>query len=161
MPTILLADDHSFCCELFSLVVQQGGYTVLTARNGYDALKLMRSQVVNLVLLDVHMPQLDGISTLRVMRADARLGKIPVILLTAEEDRDYVRQSAQLGVQGYVLKSQFALKDLMARIDKLLAASPQRVSVGKGATALSFEERLAAARHGAGQLPTSVQVVSE
>ena len=73
---------------------------------------------MDLILLDVKMPVMDGLSFLRILRGDSATADTPVIMLSGAEDREDILQAAKLGIRGYVLKSNFSLKDLLTRVTK-------------------------------------------
>jgi CheY-like chemotaxis protein len=135
--TVLVVDDMPIIRDPIAATLGAAGYHALRACNGAEALETLRSQHVDLILLDVDMPVMGGVPCLRTIRGDSSIAGIPVIMLSGAEDRDDVLQAAKLGIRGYVLKSQFSLKDLMARVtqcfDGLTAvstpiASPPRPS---------------------------------
>ena len=123
MPTIVIADDHAFCRELLAAALESAGFQVLAAPNGQDVLDLLRSHKTDLVVLDVQMPILDGIATVRAIRAHPDFKPIPVFLLTGRDDRESIRAAAHIGVQGYILKSQFNLPEFLERIAKYVPAT--------------------------------------
>jgi CheY-like chemotaxis protein/HD-like signal output (HDOD) protein len=121
MSTILVVDDMAIFRDPIALSLQAAGYQVLKAADGKEALASLRAQRPDLVLLDVAMPGLDGMSVLAEMRNDPALASIPVIMLTALSDKAQVLQAASHGVRDYLLKSQFSLQDLLQRVKKHLA----------------------------------------
>ncbi len=126
MPTILIVDDMAVIREPISAMLKAGGHRVLTAPHGAEALDILRSAKVQLVLLDVSMPVMDGIETLRRIREQHPASRLPVIFLTALADKDHVLQARDLGAQGYLLKSNFSLKELEARIRNCLSGRPEK-----------------------------------
>ncbi|PZR04267.1 MAG: hypothetical protein DI536_34555 [Archangium gephyra] len=86
MPTrrVLVVDDTDDNRKLMARFLEHDGYEVLTASNGADALGILRETAISLVLLDVHMPDMDGIEVCRRIRRDPRCRKIPVVLITAD-----------------------------------------------------------------------------
>ena len=91
-PRILVVDDDPTNLEVLRVRLSAQGYEVVTAVDGEDALRRARELKPDLVLLDVIMPKLDGISVLKELKGDITLGYIPVILVTAKADtRDIVR----------------------------------------------------------------------
>ncbi len=120
MSTIMVVDDMAIFREPIAAVLRQKGYVTMCAGNGNEALDLLCEQRPDLILLDVAMPVLDGIGFLRVMRKNALTRHIPVILLTAVAEKDYVLRAKELGVQGYLLKSRFSLEELLARVQEAL-----------------------------------------
>ncbi len=93
MKTILVAEDRDASRELLTIVLRAAGYRVVAAADGEDALTQMNEHEVDLVILDIHMPRLDGFGVLRQLRAHPAYSRIPVIALTASAmagDRDSV-----------------------------------------------------------------------
>lgn len=81
--TVLLADDEADTRQLVARFLKHAGYAVIEARDGAEALERARRQAPGLVLLDIKMPQLDGVQVLRALRADAATRELPVIMMTA------------------------------------------------------------------------------
>jgi HD-like signal output (HDOD) protein/CheY-like chemotaxis protein len=136
MATIMVVEDVAIFREPIAATLQLAGYTPVCATNGQEALAKLKTEAADLILLDLAMPQMDGITFLRYLRADRKLAKTPVILLTAVTDRDRIVEAGKLGVQECMLKSRFSTKELIARIEKQLrtgsteAAAPQAAGVG-------------------------------
>ena len=99
---LLLVDDELAVLDILSEYFVAQGYDVETATSGEDALKRVRDQPPDLVMLDVRMPGIDGVEVLSRLRATDP--EIPVIMVTANEDVDLARQMLQLGAFDYVGK---------------------------------------------------------
>ncbi len=121
MATILIVDDMPIIREPIADALRAKGYETICAANGREALGLVKSHSPDLILLDVSMPVMDGLEYLRAVQADSTIPRPPVILLTAVSEKDHVVEAARLGVQDYLLKSQFSLDDLHHRIERCLA----------------------------------------
>lgn len=91
---------------------------VFDAEDGVRALEVLDYRPIDLVLLDAEMPRMDGIETLRAIRASAKFGKLPVIMVTGRANAEFVRDTKELGVSGYLLKPVTAAA-LGARIDAI------------------------------------------
>jgi two-component system cell cycle response regulator DivK len=116
--TILVVDDMSDNIILISLSLQDMGYRVVTATNGADALNVAKLARPDLILMDIAMPQQDGLAATRRIREEAELQTVPVIALTAF-DTDGFRQAAfDAGFDGYLTKPiDFdRLRSLMAKL---------------------------------------------
>ena len=101
---ILIADDHSlFRDGLRSLLVAQGHDVIGEARNGREAVELARTLKPDLVLMDVHMPELDGIAATRLISAE--MPEMKVVILTASEEEAKLFEAIKSGAQGYLLKN--------------------------------------------------------
>lgn len=120
MHTILVVDDVAICREPIAEALRHHGYNVVCAADGHAALSLIRRAPPDLVLLDVSMPDIDGIGVLRAMRRNPASRDIPVILVTDVNEKDRVLRARELGAQGYMLKSSFALGKMLAQIGQIL-----------------------------------------
>jgi HD-like signal output (HDOD) protein/DNA-binding response OmpR family regulator len=120
MKTILIVDDSAICREPIAAALRLKGYKTICAADGLDALAALEKAKEKpvLALLDISMPRMDGITLLAAMRKHPDYKSIPVILLTAVQDRDTVIRARDLGVRDYLLKSHFSLDDMMARVKK-------------------------------------------
>ena len=101
---ILIADDHSlFRDGLRSLLLAQGHDVIGEAKNGEEAVRLTRELKPDLVLMDLQMPELDGIAATRVLTAE--LPEVKVVILTASEEESKLFDAIKAGAQGYLLKN--------------------------------------------------------
>jgi len=110
-PRVLLVDDNESNLEIFSTYLRLKGCAIFTARSGLDALALVREQRPDLILMDVQMPEMDGLETTRRLRADPALRRTPIIALTAlamPGDREHCLEA---GMDDYLSKP-LGLKEL-------------------------------------------------
>jgi len=103
-PLILVVDDVPDNVEILQLRLESQDYEVITAGDGEAALAIVREQLPDLVLLDIQMPKLDGIETVKQLKADAALPFIPVILVTARSDAKDVVAGLEAGGDDYLTK---------------------------------------------------------
>lgn len=101
---LLIVDDQQTNRNLLSRMLAGKGYTVESAVDGREALKLIQSQNFDLVLLDIMMPQLNGYQVLEHLKADPLLRHIPVVVISALDDLDSVVRCIELGADDYLLK---------------------------------------------------------
>jgi DNA-binding response OmpR family regulator len=101
---ILVVDDDPHAVEILTRMLAREGYACVSAAGGAAALELLRQQPVDVILLDVMMPEMDGLQVCARLRADEMLREIPVILLTAKDDMDTRSQGMALGVSEYLTK---------------------------------------------------------
>lgn len=123
MATILVVDDMAIFRDPMAAMLKLAGHSTLVAVNGQEALAIIESTHVDLVLLDLAMPVMDGITFLDRLRAHPQRARTPVILLTAITDRGRIVEAVKRGVRECLLKSQFSSKELLNRVQKLLEAS--------------------------------------
>ncbi len=102
---ILAVDDSSTYLNALSNVLRDEGYEVVAARSGSDALEMLAAQPVDCVLLDLVMPGMDGIETCRRIKASPILRDIPLIMLTAREDRAAMIEGLSTGADDFIAKS--------------------------------------------------------
>lgn len=129
---ILVVDDEESLSDLVSSALRFAGYGVSTEANGFDALRAIRGQVPDLIVLDVNMPELDGFEVCRRIRRDGV--QCPVIFLTARDDIDDLRSGFRQGGDDYLTKP-FSLEELGLRIEALLRRAggqteSNRITVG-------------------------------
>lgn len=122
MKTILVVDDMAVFREPIAMALRTKGFKVVCAATGEEALTLMDRQIPDLVLLDIAMPGLDGLAVVQRMKSQSRWATVPVILLTAVAEKNYILQAAKLGLRDYMLKSKFSLAELYDRVARKLAA---------------------------------------
>ncbi|MCG2575451.1 response regulator [Dechloromonas sp. XY25] len=103
------------------------GFEVILAATGSRALELLGTAFFDLVLLDVHMPDVDGFTVLSKIRERPESFTLPVIMLTGADDRDSVLRSKQLGISDYLVKP-YRVTDLLSRIDRCLDNAPKLLS---------------------------------
>ncbi len=120
--TILVVDDELQVRRAVCKCLEQAGYEVLDAVDGAEALKVMEGIHVDLVLLDVLMPVLDGFETVRRMKDEEMLREIPIILVTAMLDVEEELKGLDLGVNDYILKP-FKSEELIKRVQTWLKRS--------------------------------------
>jgi len=118
-PRVLVADDDEDIVVLVSAVLSKAGFEVSQASDGAKALELLRTQRFRLAVLDVSMPELDGIEVLRFVRADPKTADLPVILLSARAQETDVRAGYSDGASKYVRKP-FSPRELVGVVRELL-----------------------------------------
>lgn len=118
-PRILAVDDTPENLEILRMRLEANGYEVVTAADGEEALAKVRDVKPDLILLDIMMPKLDGISVVRLLKQDISLQSIPVILVTAKADTRDVIEGLDAGGDDYLTKP-FEHKALLARVRSML-----------------------------------------
>jgi DNA-binding response OmpR family regulator len=129
MPRILVIEDEPDIQTLLRFNLQREGHIVTVAGTGNDGLHELRRGHYDLVLLDLMLPDRDGLEVCRVMRADAGLAAIPIIMLTAKGEESDIVLGLGLGADDYVTKP-FRVKELMARIKVRVGRSEDPDALG-------------------------------
>ena len=118
----LVVDDFSTMRRIIKNLLHDLGYPDVTeADDGQTALPLLKAGEFDFLITDWNMPGMPGLDLGKAVRADARLAKLPVLMLTAEAKRDQIIEAAQAGVNGYVIKP-FTAETLKEKLDKILSA---------------------------------------
>ena len=99
---ILLVDDEEELLKAMKIRLASWGYDVITATSGKEAIRLTKKEIPEVIILDIMMPEIDGIETLRRIRRFNK--KIPVIMLTAYGDEDRLAKTKKLGIAGFIQK---------------------------------------------------------
>ena len=101
---ILSIEDTTSFRRLIKMTLEFEGYEVVEAEGGRRGLELARAQAPDLILLDLMMPDLSGLEVCQELKKDARLSKIPIVVLSSSDDSDEIETCLQLGAQDYLLK---------------------------------------------------------
>ncbi|MER9619071.1 response regulator [Mesorhizobium sp. M0207] len=135
-PRILAVDDTPENLEILRMRLEANGYEVVTAADGEEGLGKARDLTPDLILLDIMMPKLDGISVVRMLKQDLSLRSIPVILVTAKADTRDVVEGLDAGGDDYLTKP-FEHQALLARVRSMLRQKALHDTVASQAVQLS------------------------
>ena len=140
---VLIADDEPNIREVISFALERAGFTTATARNGSEAIQQFRRGPLDLVILDVGMPEMDGLEVCRQIR---KTSEVPILFLSARDEEIDRVLGLEIGGDDYVTKP-FSARELLARVNVILKRS--RNSAAKTPAAMSHGKvRLDAAKHG-------------
>lgn len=123
--TILVIEDEPKTGDYLQRGLAESGFAVRLARNGRDGLAIASEEEIELVVLDVMLPRMDGWQVLAALRADPGTEQIPVLFLTARDEVEDRVRGLELGADDYLVKP-FAFVELVARIRTLLRRGPVR-----------------------------------
>ena len=121
-PTILVVDDTPDMLELVSMQLRLVGYEVFEATNGREAVEVARKTRPALILLDIHMPVLDGLSAARLLRAAVGLGDVVIVAFSAFGDGGIRRRALEAGCDDYVSKTE-GIRHISAIVQRFLPAA--------------------------------------
>ncbi len=119
MATILAVDDSASMRRMVAFTLKSAGYEVIEAEDGVDAVNRARDRSVDLVVTDVNMPNLDGISLIRELRALPSYKFTPILMLTTESSDEKKQEGRAAGATGWIVKP-FNPERLVATIQKVL-----------------------------------------
>ena len=116
---IMAVDDSASVRQMVNFTLQQAGYEVISASDGRDALSKLNGAAINMVITDLNMPNLDGISLIRQLRAQPQYKFIPIVMLTTESQNEKKLEGKAAGATGWIVKP-FKPEQLVAVVKKVL-----------------------------------------
>src|SRR3989344_8909993 len=120
MQHILVVDDDAALLEALETTLKAEQFQVTTARNGKEGLKKIKENKPDLVLLDIVMPQMDGITMMHKLQDNPGTKNIPIIFLTNLSDVDTISKVIREGIFDYLVKSEWDINDLVSLVKKRL-----------------------------------------
>lgn len=128
MARVLVVDDVRFILQMMAGIFEEHGHQVLTAENGEKALELAGAESLDLVLLDIAMPGIDGLEVARRLRADPRTVKVPILMVTAQSEKKHAISALEAGANDCLAKP-FETHVLLAKAAELLGGYRMNFSV--------------------------------
>ena len=132
MASILIVDDDLDGSEAVARMLRKSGHRAVCVPNGREALAMLTGALPDLVLLDVRMPEMDGLTFLQVLRSYLRWQNLPVILVTAFPQGPHIAQAAKMNVTDVFCKGQYEFRDLLVAADRLLGGKGTARPTGWG-----------------------------
>jgi DNA-binding response OmpR family regulator len=152
---VLLVEDDLALVSVLSYTLRQAGYEVAAAHDGLAALDVWRAEAPDLVLLDLNLPKLDGLSVCRQIRAQA---DTPIVILSVRDAEDDVVQGLEMGADDYITKP-FSPRELLARVKAALRRTEGAITPGPVSAAGLTLERDRLELHGVGAEPIQLSVL--
>ena len=144
--TILLVDDEDSVQSLLTYPLERDGFRVVSARDGEEALRLFAAEPIDLVVLDIMLPKLDGLEVCKRLRAES---SVPIIMLTARDDEFDTVLGLELGADDYITKP-FSIREFRSRVRALLRRAgaprhdaPEAEPLVSGNVSLDSDRRVA------------------
>jgi CheY-like chemotaxis protein len=120
MRRILVVEDNDMNMQLVEFLLEEGGYAIVKATSGEEALAAVtRDTTPDLILMDIHLPGMDGLSVVRRMKSDDRTARIPILALTAHAMRGDKDRFLEAGCDGYISKP-IDVKTFLSSIEQYL-----------------------------------------
>jgi two-component system, chemotaxis family, chemotaxis protein CheY len=119
VKTVMTVDDSASVRQMVDFVLREGGYEVIQAVDGLDALSKLKGQEVHLILSDINMPQMDGLELTRQLRALPQYKFVPIILLTTESHPEKKQEGKAAGATGWIVKP-FTPEQILAVLKKVM-----------------------------------------
>ena len=125
MGRILIVDDEPQACAMMARLVKHFGHESVCRTGGQEALDYVRASPVDLLILDVMMPGMDGMQVLRHLRADPQTASLPVVMFSAVADRNFIDDALRKGATDYWIKASFDFKMLKERLEQLMPGTDE------------------------------------
>ncbi len=122
MKRIMIVDDDKGALTLIGIMLDRGGFQVVSAQNGYQALDKLDQETPDLIILDLMMPGMDGIELCKVIRERTETARTPILILSTKSDAQSVIQSMEAGATDYLPKPIFH-NDLVSKVRDMLEAA--------------------------------------
>jgi two-component system chemotaxis response regulator CheY len=119
MKTVMTIDDSASIRQVVSITLKKAGYEVIEAHDGKDALSKLTGQKIHLVLCDVNMPNMDGISFLKQIKQNPNYKFTPIVMLTTESQETKIMEGKAAGARAWVVKP-FKPEHMLATVEKLI-----------------------------------------
>jgi CheY-like chemotaxis protein len=120
---VLIVDDSNTVLMMEKMILAKGSFDIVTARDGVEAIAKARSEQPDIILLDVMMPNLDGLSACAAIRAQAETAGIPIVMVTTRGEEHNIERAFRNGCTDYVTKPINGL-ELLTKLQNILAAQP-------------------------------------
>ena len=122
MGRVLIVDDEPQACAMMARLVKHFGHESVCRTGGQDALDYLGGSAVDLVILDVMMPGMDGMQVLARVRSEPRTAALPVVMFSAVADKGFIEDALRRGASDYWVKASFDFAQLKDRLEKLIPA---------------------------------------
>jgi CheY-like chemotaxis protein len=116
MATVLVVDDTVVIRETVARLLKRAGYQTICAGSGKEALDVLDSSDPDLMLLDIMMPEMDGMECLSLLRKDSRWRELPVIIMSALSDEEHQKKAEELGARDYLVKARFTITQILEKV---------------------------------------------
>ena len=118
--TLLLVDDESIMRRVYSIALTKLGFNVLTANNGFEAIVEAEDKSPDLILMDIEMPEMDGIDAVRRIKANPATKHIPILMLTAHSSKEIILECLEAGAVDYLVKADAKMNQIQGKIAKAI-----------------------------------------
>lgn len=117
---VLVAEDDKFYSHLYETKLTNEGFNIVIAQDGTQVIKLAKLHQPVLILLDLIMPTQDGFETLKILKSDPELAKIPVVIMSNLAQEEDMQRTKELGAIDYLVKSNITMEDMVKVVRKYL-----------------------------------------
>jgi two-component system, chemotaxis family, response regulator WspR len=116
---VLIVEDDNFVAEVYFAKLTEMGYEAILAQNGEEGLAALKKDKIDLILLDILMPIMNGMEMLEEIKKNDQWRNIPVILLTNVGEKESIQKVREMGVKNYLIKSHFTPAEVIEKIESV------------------------------------------
>jgi CheY-like chemotaxis protein len=124
LPTVMVVEDGDLVRETLSRLLRREGYATVGACDGREALEVLEHERPDVILLDVNMPDMDGMELLEALHAHPQFQALPVVMLTARSDTHTIRRAMQLGAKEFLVKATFSVAEMLESVKRYAEYKP-------------------------------------
>lgn len=117
---ILIIEDDKILADMYAVKFQKEGYTVLETQSGLEGLNMAKTEIPDIILLDIILPEIDGFSILIEIKKISELDNVPIILLTNLGQQGDIKKGKELGATDYLTKSNTTPSEVIEKVKKAL-----------------------------------------
>lgn len=121
---VLVVDDLQAMRRMIAAALQKRGYEVLHTWNGREAIKIAKAEAPAAIIMDLDMPEMDGVEATRRLQADPETARIPIIILTAHSKEERVFEALRAGAWDFLVKMDLKVDVLVERLQKAIGPAP-------------------------------------
>lgn len=137
---ILIVEDDNFVAEVYLAKLSEMGYETVLAQNGEEGLAELKKGKVDLILLDILMPIMNGIEMLEEVKKNEEWKNIPVILLTNIGEKESIQKVREMGVKNYLIKSHFTPAEVIEKVESVFSENKENTNTQKNESSASQSE---------------------
>ncbi len=117
---VLIIEDDNFLSDLYKIQFEKSGYKVVQSYDGLDGLSKISIETPSVVVLDLIMPEFNGLEVLERVKKDPKLSNIPVVVLSSLRDEEKIKEALTLGAVGYIIKPTLTPKQVVEEVGKYI-----------------------------------------
>jgi DNA-binding response OmpR family regulator len=122
MRTVLIADTDVFLTRIYAAYLAREGFAVMANHDGASAWQMLQSHVVDLAMLEIALPKLDGLTILSKLRSVYSVKPLPVVFFTNLASQDHIERALHLGANDYIVKAHYTPREVVDRLKFILLA---------------------------------------